>query len=66
MAQSTQCLECGHYLFGLTCEAFPDGIPFAIVSGAHDHREPFEGDGGIRWKPREEAAPSPTTPEADR
>lgn len=30
------------------CEAFPDGIPDAILDGA-DHRTAFPGDGGLRY-----------------
>jgi hypothetical protein len=35
------------------CAAFPAGrgIPDAIVNGENDHREPVEGDHGIRFEP---------------
>lgn len=35
------------------CAAFPDGIPDAIMQRgeADEHRKPFKGDGGIRFKP---------------
>jgi hypothetical protein len=32
------------------CAAFPDGIPEAITMSEADHREPFEGDRGIRFE----------------
>lgn len=33
------------------CEAFPKGIPDAILDGEHQHREAFKGDHGLRWSP---------------
>lgn len=57
MPTSAQCLLCGHFASdgderGLfECTAYPAGIPFVIISGEHDHREPFKGDNGIRFKP---------------
>jgi hypothetical protein len=44
------------------CAAFPleqGGIPDQIWTGRADHRQPFEGDNGIRF----EAAPGETFPE---
>lgn len=35
---------------GFACAAFPDGIPDAIYVGGFDHRQPFDGDGGIRYQ----------------
>jgi len=40
------------------CTAFPDGIPEEIVTWRHYHRHPFEGDGGIRFEPRDESGAS--------
>ena len=45
------CNECVHLSEGGTCAAFPGGIPVEIVTGQHDHREPYKGDGGIRFEP---------------
>jgi hypothetical protein len=41
---------------GATCDAYPDGIPPAILSWEHDHRAPFPGDKGILFEPRDEEA----------
>jgi len=51
------CEKCKHFdtdlKFGLTCRAFPDGIPDDILLGVHDHTEPYPGDKGILFKPKE-------------
>lgn len=35
---------------GLTCDAYPDGIPDAIVYTRIDHRDPLLGDHGLRFE----------------
>ena len=50
MPQSTQCHDCLHYSGEFKCEAFLEGIPRAIYTGEHDHKEEFEGDNGIRFE----------------
>jgi hypothetical protein len=40
------------------CAAFPDGIPGDIILNEIDHRDPVEGDHGVRFEP-EEGAQSP-------
>jgi hypothetical protein len=50
------CQSCRHYAQNssgelLTCEAFPGGIPDAILSGDNDHKRPFPGDQGICYEP---------------
>lgn len=34
------------------CDAFPDRVPNEIYRGGFDHRNPFEGDRGIRFELR--------------
>lgn len=58
MPQSDQCLSCRHYRVFGECDAYPNGIPEAIVTGEHDHRKPYPGDNGIRFEPIE----TPATP----
>lgn len=51
------CMACirfkmpGSDIYGLTCTAFPDGIPDAILQGVHDHHQPYPGDHGIQFEP---------------
>ena len=49
------CRTCKHWrrddFSGFTCNAFPDGIPDAILESDHDHRKPYPGDNGIRYEP---------------
>lgn len=58
----TPCATCKHrHSSGIHCVAFPVGsgirnplggaIPQEILLGHHDHRTPFDGDGGIQWEP---------------
>ena len=59
-ARSPICLGCNHFNAGgeagLTCKAFPLGIPDDILYSAADHRKPFPGDNGIRFEPIDAAA----------
>lgn len=56
MPTISQCVACARKTPGAgTCEAFPDGIPDAILLNDADHRYPFPGDGGLQFKPRENA-----------
>ena len=42
------CPSCIHFR-GLTCTAFPDGIPLEIVVGKVVHTTPYQGDHGIQY-----------------
>jgi hypothetical protein len=40
---------------GMTCEAFPNGIPEEILSGEFNHmKENHPKDGGLKFKPYKE------------
>lgn len=41
---------------GLTCSAYPGGIPAGIIESAVDHREPYQGDHGLQFEPTSPAA----------
>lgn len=61
----SQCYACRHLRGGdldapETCDAFPAGIPDEVYDGVLDHRQPVDGDRGVRWAPR---TPETTFPE---
>lgn len=49
--RTEQCSRCLRYRGSLECDAFPSGIPEAILTGQADHSEPYLGDGGKLYKP---------------
>lgn len=53
-----QCAMCKHFhdedTSGNNCDAYPDGIPEAIITNEHNHRQPYRGDGGIQFEKKEE------------
>ena len=52
---TSECGKCAHrHWSGSTCEAFPNGIPGAILRGEVEHRLPYPGDRGIQFEPRSE------------
>ncbi len=55
----TPCVACAHLRLDGTgrwaCQAFPRGIPAAILEGRIDHRQPYPGDGGVRFQPDPDA-----------
>jgi hypothetical protein len=38
------------------CQAFEKGVPWEILLSQKDHREPYPGDKGIRFEPKDKAA----------
>lgn len=56
------CTTCRHFdvrsMDGdLACAAFPDLIPAPILENQVDHRQPYKGDGGLRWEQDRGAPP---------
>lgn len=56
------CMSCKHKLgidwqreIFARCAAFPDGIPDEILREEVDHRNPYPGDSGIQYEPKEPA-----------
>ncbi len=53
------CLTCQRFLgvesaAGYVCEAFAGGVPTDVLASRVDHRDPVEGDGGLRYRPKAE------------
>lgn len=59
---SSLCDVCAHRQEGMTCTAFPSGIPEPLQLMKEDHRHPYKGDNGVLFKPSEEAAEFSTLP----
>ncbi len=55
------CYSCAHLAgqgAGMTCTAFPEGIPDEILNSEADHRLPYPGDNGITFE-QTPGAPEP-------
>lgn len=52
---SPVCWRCAHKTATVrhVCAAFPAGIPRAIWLGENDHTQPYPGDNGIQFTPRQ-------------
>lgn len=53
------CYTCSRLRLGMTCDAFPSGIPMPIQLSEADHRVPYPGDNDIQYEH------NPDTPEFD-
>lgn len=53
--RSPICWTCQHKrpTFKHYCDTFPQGIPDEIWTGKNDHTQPYEGDQGIQYEPRQ-------------
>jgi hypothetical protein len=48
------CVECKHFRpsdDGMSCDAFPRGIPDRVILDGDPHTGPLPGDHGIRFEP---------------
>jgi hypothetical protein len=58
------CYSC-YYLeadgLGMTCAAYPNGIPTEILESEVDHRLPYTGDNGIQFKQNPDRLPPDLT-----
>lgn len=52
------CASCRHLrsIKDQTCEAFPEGIPFVVLTGQHKHQIAIPGDQGIQYEKMEESS----------
>lgn len=49
----TPCLQCTRWRGNGLCDAFPKGVPLAIIVGDNLHTDPFPGDRGLMFNPKE-------------
>jgi 8-oxo-dGTP pyrophosphatase MutT (NUDIX family) len=65
------CYACARYRGvepdrGFVCEAYPEGVPVEILASLWNHREPQEGDHGLRFEPMTPIATDPPVSESQR
>lgn len=49
----SQCIHCRRFRNNRKCTAY-DEIPLPILTNEHNHREPYPGDGGKLFVPKED------------
>ena len=53
-----KCYYCKYYIISDNippkCKAFPNGIPWEIFREEVDHTQPYEGDNGIQYEPKDD------------
>ena len=61
----SQCYWCKRYKGNAHCAAFGDTrIPNDVFFNVRDHKEPYEGDNGIQFEPKEDGrVPTLSSPE---
>jgi hypothetical protein len=63
------CMACARFrrdapaVLGLTCDAYPGGIPDEIIEGDWDHRVSKPGDHGLLYDPKPGAPVMPYWPD---
>lgn len=49
IGEAPVCVDCKNFhrdnFEGLTCSAFPNGIPYIILIGRNEHKKPLENQG---------------------
>ncbi len=60
MIRIPQCYDCSRLRKtpkgkrGIFCDAFPAGVPAEIMFNRHRHTEPYPGDNGLLFQPKED------------
>ena len=66
MVKNLLCPRCKHFgdeiekdgfpeFMPLNCKAYPDGIPSKVYFMELDHRNPIDGDNGIKFEPKQDS-----------
>jgi len=55
MVDEPGCNNCKHWHGGLTCDAYPKGIPWPIMAGDVAHFEPLPDNNGVQYEPENDS-----------